>query len=169
MEDDEDRLMRFKADTKEITCACFLDNTGKRFATGGNDGVSVWKVGFVASESRYTKQSEITSLSYNIKSNKFLSAGSRIGNIKIYDLNKEKVVRTLKGHRSSVNSLDFHPYGTFLVRRRTKRYAHIYTYTNKQQNTPSSHVHADQRLDRYHHQSFRYTTKKMHRDIQWSF
>jgi len=110
---EEKRVSRFVGDTKEVTCACF-DSSGRRYVTGGNDGVSVWKVGFVASEQRFSKLENVTSV-LSFKSDKFVCAGSRNGSIKMYDLVKGKPVRTLKGHRSSVESLTAHPYGTFLV------------------------------------------------------
>ena len=104
-------VTRFAGDTKEVTCASF-HSSGIRYATGGCDGLSIWKVGFVASEASFSKFRDVTSISYD--SDKFVCAGSRNGSIKMYDLIKRKPVRTFKGHRSSVESLGRHPYGTFL-------------------------------------------------------
>lgn len=106
-----ENISRFAGDTKEITCACF-DKSGNRYATGGYDGLSIWKVGFVASEMTFSKLREVTCISF--ESDKYVCAGSRNGNIKMYDLIKEKPVRTFKGHRASVESLGRHPYGTFV-------------------------------------------------------
>ena len=49
------------------------------------------------------------------QSDGFLAAGTRGGSVKIYDLNRGKAVRTLKGHRAASNAIAFHPYGSFLV------------------------------------------------------
>ncbi|CAG2066509.1 unnamed protein product, partial [Timema podura] len=35
--------------------------------------------------------------------------------LKIWDLEAAKIVRTLTGHKASIRSIDFHPYGDFLT------------------------------------------------------
>ena len=74
-------VTRFAGDTKEVTCASF-HSSGIRYATGGCDGLSLWKVGFVASEASFSKFRDVTSISYD--SDKFVCAGSRNGSIKMY-------------------------------------------------------------------------------------
>ncbi|KAJ8303196.1 hypothetical protein KUTeg_019592 [Tegillarca granosa] len=40
-------------------------------------------------------------------------AGSISGALKVWDLEQAKIMRTLTGHKSSIRSLDFHPYGDY--------------------------------------------------------
>ena len=42
-------------------------------------------------------------------------AGSQTGALKIWDLEAAKIVRTLTGHKASIQCMDFHPYGDFLT------------------------------------------------------
>jgi WD40 repeat protein len=39
------------------------------------------------------------------------------GSLKVYDLTEGKAFRSLPGHRSNVTSLDYHPFGEFVVSR----------------------------------------------------
>lgn len=42
-------------------------------------------------------------------------AGAAGGTLKIWDLELQKVVRTLTGHRANCISVDFHPYGEYFA------------------------------------------------------
>nr|CAD7404210.1 unnamed protein product [Timema cristinae] len=106
----------FVAHGSNVNCLALGHKSGRVLVTGGDDKkVNLWAVG---------KHNCIMSLSGHITpvecvkfghTEEHVCAGSQAGALKIWDLEAAKIVRTLTGHKASIRSIDFHPYGDFLT------------------------------------------------------
>ena len=111
-----EKITEYMGHTGAVNCAAFACGDSDAFATGSDDcTVHLWRVGSVVSTCKLPEiKSAITGLVFS-DNNKYVAAGTRGGSVKIFDVKKGKVVRTLRGHRASSSALDFHPYGSFMV------------------------------------------------------
>eukprot|EP01033_Poteriospumella_lacustris_P002276 gene2276-1660_t len=110
------RVQEFVAHATKVNCSAIGQYSKQVIATGGDDmKVNIWRVGSVEN---------IWSLNYNKapidcvcfdSTEQNVVSGARNGSIKVFDLNEGKLARTLTGHQVSVTSMQYHPYGEFLI------------------------------------------------------
>lgn len=115
-------MREFEAHSENVNCLAFGPlgyDFGHVIATGGdNHKVNLWSI----KESNKLSQvmnlcghtSPVDCIQFN-ETAEFLCSGSRTGEIKIYNLETNKLIRTLIGHQDGVRCMDFNPWGDFLV------------------------------------------------------
>jgi katanin p80 WD40 repeat-containing subunit B1 len=99
-----------------VLCAGLSPSNGRILATGGEDKrINLWLVGQPHNITSITGlSSPVESVVFN-NTEDWLGAGSHSGSLKVFDLNANKVVRNISGHKSSIKCLDFHRYGDILA------------------------------------------------------
>ncbi|CAG9767471.1 unnamed protein product [Ceutorhynchus assimilis] len=110
------KLQDFQAHNANVNCLALGHKSGRVMVTGGDDKkVNLWAVGkkscFMSLSGHITP---IECVQFN-QLEELVCAGSRAGDLKVWDLEAAKLVRTLNGHKNTIKSIDFHPYGDLLA------------------------------------------------------
>ena len=108
----------FVAHASTILCASLGRRSASVLATGGDEGdsrVNLWRVGRPSSLlSLAVGKNGVACVSFDGR-DEVVGAGSVGGVLRLIDLVGGKVRSRLKGHRAACTSVDFHPYGDFVV------------------------------------------------------
>lgn len=111
------KLLDFAAHTQTITCLA-LGHKSSVLVTGGEDRkVNLWtlnKDGCRSIMSLTSHVSPISAVQFDHSEEK-VASGTRSGTFKLWDLETEKVQKTLSGHRAGIKSLAFLPTGDFIA------------------------------------------------------
>lgn len=111
------KLLDFAAHTQTITCLS-LGHKSSVLVTGGEDlKVNLWtlnKDGCRSIMSLTSHVSPISAVQFDHSEEK-VASGTRSGTFKLWDLETEKVQKTLSGHRAGIKSLAFLPTGDFIA------------------------------------------------------
>jgi katanin p80 WD40 repeat-containing subunit B1 len=112
-----DQFHAHQESQEAINCAVIGSKSLQVLATGSNDKtVQVFRIGEATPLLNIPGfGTEVDSLLFDSEEENVLAAGTRGGTVKLLDLSSNKAIRNLTGHRSSVTSLDFLPYGSFLT------------------------------------------------------
>ncbi|KAK9833349.1 hypothetical protein WJX84_000551 [Apatococcus fuscideae] len=110
------KLQEFTAHGSAVTCLKLGQKTAGVLVTGGEDKkVNVWALGKPVPQLTLTgHHSAIESVAFDVEEVR-VAAGACGGTLKLWDLEANKVMRTLTGHRASCLAVDFHPAGMFLA------------------------------------------------------
>ncbi|CAN1854301.1 Katanin p80 WD40 repeat-containing subunit B1 homolog KTN80.2, partial [Linum perenne] len=113
-------IEEFVAHSTNVNCLSIGKKAGRLFVTGGDDHqVNLWAIGKPTSlMSLCGHTSPVESVAFDT-AEVLVLAGASAGAIKLWDLEEAKsksvVVRTLTGHKSNCNAVEFHPFGEFFA------------------------------------------------------
>ncbi|KAJ3388433.1 WD repeat-containing protein 90 [Lobulomyces angularis] len=110
------KIHEFVAHSSNVKCLKLGNKSGRILATGGEDNkVNIWAVGkSTPIMSLNGHSSAIDSVALDSQE-EICVAGLSSGILKLWDLESAKIIRQLNGHKTSVNCLEFHPYGDFFA------------------------------------------------------
>lgn len=108
--------------TATVTALCWSLN-GLQLATGSADNtIILWDTSDITLSSKYNiikklkgHKNNVTSIAWNPQNSNILASGSQDKTIKIWNLTKGKVQRTLTGHTSWITNIEWSPRGDQLL------------------------------------------------------
>lgn len=107
--------LRFVAHNCLVKCMCLGQMSGEVFASVGNDNqIKLWTIGNTQSLVTLKGRTAIECVQFS-RNEEVLATGSLKGSVQVYDLNSKNLIRTFRGHTSTIKSLDFFPSGDFLT------------------------------------------------------
>lgn len=104
----------FVAHATAVT-SCAIGPKTSIVATGGEDcKLNVWRHDSTAVWSLGNNKSPVERVCFDSDEHNVVS-GAANGSLKVFDLNEGRLARSLGGHKVNVSSLQYHPYGEFIV------------------------------------------------------
>lgn len=105
------KLCEFVAHSNHVTCTR-ISPSGRVLATGGEDNViNIWHMPNAAKIHCFDgNKSAISCLSFEQQQQSILLSGAMSGSVKMFDLEKLRLVRNIRGHQVHVTDVQFHPH-----------------------------------------------------------
>lgn len=104
----------FVAHATAVT-SCAIGPKTSMVATGGDDcKLNIWRQDSTAIWSLGNNKSPVERVCFDTDEHNVVS-GAANGSLKVFDLNEGRLARSLGGHKVNVSSLQYHPYGEFIV------------------------------------------------------